>query len=428
MPLRLTRLINPKSHRNSKGSEPTNRFSSSPFRAFRHRSFAVLWTGLLFYRAGFWIGLLTFQILIARLTDSSPLMLGLLSFFSTLPMLLVTPFGGVAADRFDRKHLTLLNQGGMGVAAGVISYMVITGRAESVTVIFAFALLFGVGMAFGIPLNQASVANSVPPEDLRSAVSINSIGLNLARIGGPALAGPILAIWGPGGSFVLWTVATLTGVLAISRITLRPYQPEQDTLGVWGRIRQGIDYVRERPTLIRALSLSAVVTLFGTSYMAILPVVAYKNLEGDDQTFTNLIMLIGLGAIVGAILAGSKWLPLNINTISWAAIAFGLGLGVFGMSDTVWQAAILVVWLGGVNFFNLTCLTTLVQMLAAEEKRGRIMSLLILAWGGLYPIGTLAIGVLGEVITTSNALLVFGLVLAAYGTWSLTRPVVQTST
>ena len=397
---------------------PRDGDSTSALRAFRHRSFTVLWTGLFFYRAGFWIGLLTFQLMVARLTDNSPWMLGMLSFFSSIPMLVVTPFVGVVADRLDRKRLIVANQGSMGIAAAVISYLVITGRADSVAMMFGFALVFGVGLAFAIPINQAAVANSVPPEDLRSAVSINSIGLNLTRIGGPALAGPILALWGPGGTFVLWAVGSLAGAAAISMIRLRPYQPEQDTLGVIGRIRKGIEYVRDRPTIMKALALTAMVTVFGSSYMAVLPVVAYDTLGGNDQTFTMMIMLIGLGAMLGAFVAGSGRLPLNLSTITWGAIAFGAVEGLFGLTRTVWGAGILVTVAGGLNFFLLTCLTTLVQTLAEEAKRGRVLSLFVLVWGGLFPFGTLAVGALGETITTGYALAAFGSVLVAYCLWA----------
>ena len=399
-------------------ASPGDGGSTSVLRAFRHRSFTVLWTGLFFYRAGFWIGLLTFQLMVARLTDNSPWMLGLLSSFSSIPMLVVTPFVGVVADRLDRKRLIVVNQASMGIAAAVISYLVIAGRADSVVMMFGFALVFGVGLAFSIPINHAAVANSVPTEDLRSAVSINSIGLNLARIGGPALAGPILALWGPGGTFALWAVAALAGAVAISMITLRPYQPEQDTLGVIGRMRAGIEYVRERPTIMRALAMAAMVTIFGSSYMAVLPVVAYDTLGGNDQTFTMMIMLIGLGAMLGAFAAGSGRLPLNLSTITWAAVAFGVVEGLFGLTRTVWMAGILVTVAGGVNFFLLTCMTTLVQILATESKRGRVMSLFVLAWGGLFPIGTLVLGALGETITTPYALAVFGSVLVVYSLWA----------
>lgn len=393
--------------------------STSTLRAFRHRSFTVLWTGLFLYRSGFWIGLLTFQTMVAGLTDNSPLMLGLLSFFSSIPMLVVTPFGGVVADRLDRKMLIVINQAGMGTAAAIISYLVISGRAESVSVIFALATVLGVGLAFGIPLNQAAVANSVPSRDLRSAVSINSIGLNLARIGGPALAGPILVLWGPGGSFTLWAVVTVLGALAISRITLRPYEPDPDTLGVLGRIRDGITYIRERRTLIRALALASVLTVFGASYMAVLPVVAYGTLGGTDRTFTTLIMLVGLGAMVGAYFAGSGRLPLDMSTIIWGTVTFALAEALLGLARSFWMAAILVPFVGGLNFFTLTCLTTLVQTLAVESKRGRVMSLLMLAWGGLFPIGSLTIGALGELVGTSYALIAFGTVLGAYSFWAL---------
>lgn len=386
--------------------------------AFRHRSFTVLWTGLFFYRAGFWIGLLTFQLMVARLTGNSPWMLGLLSFFSSIPMLVVTPFVGVVADRLDRKRLIVANQASLGVAAAVISYLVIAGRADSVLMIFGFALVFGVSLAFAIPVNQTAVANSVPPEDLLSAVSMNSIGLNLARIGGPALAGPILALWGPAGTFGLWAVAALSGAAAISMITLRPYQPEQDALGVIGRIRAGIDYVRERPTIMKALAMAAMVTVFGTTYMAVLPVVAYDTLGGSDQTFTMLIMLIGLGAMLGAFAAGTGRLPLDMSTITWGAVAFGVVEGLFGLTRAVWVAGILVTVAGCLNFFLFTCLTTLVQTLATESKRGRVMSLFVLAWGGLFPLGTLALGALGETITTPYALAAFGSVLVVYSLWA----------
>lgn len=397
---------------------PRNRGSTSTLRAFRHRSFTVLWAGLFFYRVGFWIGLLTFQLMVARLTRNSPWMLGLLSFFNSIPMLVVTPFVGVVADRLDRKLLIVANQVVMGVAAAVMSYLVIVGRADSVVVMFGFALVFGVGLAFAIPINQAAVANSVPPEDLRSAVSTNSIGLNLARIGGPALAGPILALWGPGGTFAVWAVAALSGAVATSMITLRPYQPEQDTLGVFARMRQGIEYVRERPTIMKALAMATMVTVFGTSYMAVLPVIAYDTLGGSDQTFTMLIMLIGLGAMLGAFTAGSGRLPLNMTTITWAAVAFGVVEGLFAVTRSVWAAGILVTVAGGLNFFLLTCLTTLVQTLATESKRGRVMSLFVLAWGGVFPLGTLVLGALAEAISTPYALAAFGSVLVVYSLWA----------
>jgi len=201
-------------------------------------------------------------------------------------------------------------------------------------------------------------------------------------------------------------------------ITLRPYQPEQDTLGVIGRIRQGIEYVRDRPTIMKALIMATMVTVFGTSFMAVLPVVVYDTLGGSDQTFTMMIMLIGLGAMLGAFVAGSGRLPLDLSTIMWGGVAFGVAEGLFGLTRTVWTAGILVTVAGGRSFFLLTCLTTLVQTLATESKRGRVMSLFVLAWGGLFPFGTLALGALGERITTSFALAAFGSVLAAYSLWA----------
>ena len=164
--------------------------------------------------------------------------------------------------------------------------------------------------------------------------------------------------------------------------------------------------------------MAAMVTVFGTSYMALLPAVVYDTLGGNDQTFTRLIMLVGLGAMLGAFVAGSGRLPLNLSTITWGAVAFGVVEGLFGLTRTVWAAGILVTVGGGLNFFLLTCLTTLVQTLATESKRGRVLSLFVLAWGGLFPFGTLVLGALGEAISTPYALAAFGSVLVVYSLWA----------
>ena len=153
---------------------------------------------MLLYRVGFWVGAITFQWLIARATDSSPLMLGLLGFFNLAPMVVFTPFGGVLADRLDRRKLMVTTQLSMAAVAGLLTLLTVIGRADSVLMLFSFAFVLGVVLSFNTPANQAAVANSVPDEDLGSAISLNAIGLNLARIGGPAVVGPLLLVAGAG--------------------------------------------------------------------------------------------------------------------------------------------------------------------------------------------------------------------------------------
>ena len=379
--------------------------------AFRHRGFTVLWSSMLLYRLGFWIGSITFQWLVARVTDNSPLMLGLLAFFNLIPMLVMTPIGGVVADRLGRSQIMVVTQFFMAAAAGLLTLLVVLGRADSLFALFSFAFVFGVVLSFNAPANQAAVANSVPDEDLRSAISLNSIGLNLARIGGPALAAPLILAWGAGASFGLWALVSVIAAIGIRTITLRPYEPEPDTLGVMGRIAQGFDHVRERPPALLALTLVAVVTVFGQSYSAVVAVIAYDTLGAGDRAFTLLVTFTGIGAMLGALAAGTGRLSLSLPRLTMWAVGYSVVQAAFGMSRTLWLSLVLIAVVGGLNFFLMTSLNVLLQNLTAESKRGRVMSLFMLAWGGLYPVGGLAVGFVGELITVPNTLVLFAGVL-----------------
>ena len=379
--------------------------------AFRHRGFTVLWSSMLLYRLGFWIGSITFQWLVARVTDNSPLMLGLLAFFNLIPMLVMTPIGGVVADRLGRSQIMVVTQFFMAAAAGLLTLLVVLGRADSLFVLFSFAFVFGVVLSFNAPANQAAVANSVPDEDLRSAISLNSIGLNLARIGGPALAAPLILAWGAGASFGLWALVSVIAAIGIWTITLRPYEPEADSLGVMARIAQGFDHVRERPPALLALTLVAVVTVFGQSYSAVVAVIAYDTLGAGDRAFTLLVTFTGIGAMLGALAAGTGRLSLSLPRLTMWAVGYSVVQAAFGMSRTLWLSLVLIAVVGGLNFFLMTSLNVLLQNLTAESKRGRVMSLFMLAWGGLYPVGGLAVGFVGELITVPNTLVLFAGVL-----------------
>ena len=372
---------------------------------------------MLFYRLGFWIGSITFQWMVARVTDNSPLMLGLLAFFNLIPMLVVTPVGGVVADRVGRGQILVVSQFFMSAAAGLLTLLVVLGRAESVSVLFAFAFVFGVVLSFNAPANQAAVANSVPQADLRSAISLNSIGLNLARIAGPALAGPVILAWGAGASFGMWALVSVMATLGISTITLTPYEPEADSLGVVRRIVQGFEHLRDRPPALLALTLVAVLTIFGQSYSAVVAVIAFDTLGQGDRAFTLLVTATGVGAMVGALAAGTGRLPSSLPRLAMWTVGFALVQAALGMSRSLGAALVFISLVGGLNFFLMTSLNVLLQHLTAESKRGRIMSLFMMAWGGLYPIGGLAVGFVGERISVPTTLVVFAAVLAVLSLW-----------
>ena len=390
-------------------------------RAFRHRTFVVLWSSMLVYRVGFWVGSITFQWLVARTTDTSPLMLGLLSFFNLIPMLLLSPLSGVLADRIDRRHIMVVTQAFVAVVAGFLAVLIATGHGDSLPALFTFAFVFGIAMAFNAPANQAAVANAVPREDLGSAISLNAIAMNLSRIAGPALAGPMLIAWGAGPTFGLWALMSLAGAVALGRITFTPYEPEVNTHGVFRRIADGIDHARDRSPALLALALVGAVSALGTSYVAVIAVIAYDTLGQGDRAFTMLVSFTGIGAIIGALFAGHRNLTPSLSHVAWWAAAYGLVQGAFAMSRSLALSLMLIALVGGLNFYVMTSLNTLLQHLIAEAKRGRVMSLFMLAWAGLYPVGSLGLGALGQAVSLPAALLAFALVLSAFSVWVATR-------
>src|SRR5262245_52521713 len=161
-----------------------------PLRALRHHTFALLWGSNVVGFLGFWISTVTFQWLVVRLTDNDALMIGLLYFFMNIPIVLLSPFGGVIADRFDRRRVIVAAQYGTALIAGGLAIAVFTGHA-SLPVVFAAAAGVGTMLALNGPASQAVVANVVPRVDMPSAVSLQSVGVNLARVAGPALAAPL---------------------------------------------------------------------------------------------------------------------------------------------------------------------------------------------------------------------------------------------
>ena len=167
-----------------------------------------------------------------------------------------------------------------------------------------------------------------------------------------------------------------------------------------------------------ALGLVAVLTIFGTSYSALIAVIAYDTLGLGDGAFTLLVTFTGIGALLGALIAGARRLPLSLSRLASWAVAYGVVQAVFGMSRSLWMALAMIILVGGINYFLMTSLNVLLQHLTSEARRGRVMSLFMLARGGLYPIGSLLLGSVGELISIPTALVVFAVVLIGFSLWS----------
>ena len=394
----------------------------SVLRAFRHREFRLVWTTFAVGQFGFWIAFISSQALMARLTDSSGMWLGLLYFVNFIPMLVFTPFAGVVADRLERRRIVVAAYSVLTVVMAGLATLTLAGYARP-ALLLPFAFAVGTVFAFNSPANHSMVVNAVPRGDLASGIALQSVGGNLARVVGPTIAAPILAIWNEGAAFAIYAAGSLAVVVLLSRIRLSPYTPESDDGHFWRRLRRGFEHARERPPALAALFVLATSSIFAGAYLAMLPVIAKDVFGRGGSGFATLAAVTGLGSVIGALTTGLRHSMPTLRSAALLVTGFGASLALFALAPTWGAALVAVVFVGAFYFSGMTTLNTLLQYLADENMRGRISGLFVIGWGGLVPIGGLWQGLLSGAIGVRATTLLAGSVTAlfALGTAALRK-------
>ncbi len=381
------------------------------FRALRYRDFRLIFAAFLLSQSGFWITHISLQGLMARQSGNDPLIQGLLSFVLYLPGFLLAPPAGLLADRVSRKAIALLCQAGIALAAGGLAALVGFGAATPEHVL---ALSFGLGVCFAFsgPAQSAIIANSVPRSDLGSAVALHSALNNLTRVAGPALAAPLLATGHFELAFVFYALAAALSAGFTFALKVAPHPVALEQRGVIRRMLLGFEHARGRPPALRALSLIAMLTLFGVSHHTLLPVFAESAL-GRMEWFTALAVATGAGAIAGALTSGFR--PPELRLAARDLVLYGAALFAFSQMRHVAMALVCQVLVGYFYFSLTTNLQTLIQQLVDDPMRGRVMSLFGVCWGGLVPFGGLAMGGAARALGASATIAIGAVVCIAYG-------------
>ena len=384
------------------------------FRALRHREFALLFVAFVIGQTGFWVSHISLQWVMVQLTDADPFQQGLLFFALFIPALVVAPLAGVVADRLDRRHIVIVAYCTIACWAGALATFT---AADVMTPLLALGLALGLGTSFAFlsPAMLAGVANAVPEEDLSSAISLQSAANNITRIVGPALAAPILAFAGAEVSFLVYVGAAAVVVVLLARIRFTPYVPDDDRSGIVRRIADGLAHARERRPALPALGLVAVMSVFGVSHVALIPLYARAVLGGDEGTFALIAVVTGFGALIGALVTGYRRSVPTLRTGALSLLAFGAVLGAFAAVDDLGLALVLQFAVGFFYFATMTSLQTLIQHLVDESRRGRAMSLFQVAWAGLVPIGGLLLGSVAGFAGVRWTIGAGAVVCAAYG-------------
>ena len=318
----------------------------------------------------------------------SPFLLGAVGFAGQIPVFLVAPIGGIAADRVDRRRLVIATQTASMILAGILAWLTLSNRVE-VWHIFVLAALLGVVNAFDIPGRQSFLVDMVGKEDLMNAIALNSSMFNGARIVGPAVAGILVSRIGEGSCFAA-NAASYIAVIAGLLLMKVHCPPRAGNNSPIEDIVEGFRWVN-RTKIIRALLLLiGLVSLVGMPYTILMPIFADQILHGGAQGLGILMGATGVGALFGALTLAAKTGVKGLGRlVAITCAAFGASLILFSFSRWFWVSAAVILPAGYAMMLQMACSNTLIQTMVPDQLRGRVMSLYSMMFMGMAPIGAL---------------------------------------
>ncbi len=338
---------------------------------------------------GTWMQMAAQSWLVLTLTHSATT-LGLIIALQTLPVLLLAPYGGVVADRVDKRKLMIALQSAMGVQALILGVLTVTGDVQ-LWEIGVLAVVLGLNNAFENPARQSFMLEMVGPESLRNAVSLNSVLVNVARIIGPAVAGLLIATVGEGICFLANSASFIAVVLSLSTLDVGAINPSPPSGREPGQLREGLRYVWRTPALAAPLAMMALVGCLAYEFQVSLPVMAREGLHVGAAGFGFMTAAMGVGAVVGGLLVAGMGRT-GMATMVLAATAFGLFLLLAGIAPTLPLELCALALVGGASIAFMATGNTTLQLAADPSMRGRVMALWFVAFQGSTPIGGPIVG------------------------------------
>ena len=380
------------------------------FDAFRSRNFALLWTGSFVANVGIWMQSVAMGWLIYSLTSSAS-WLGRVGFASAVPTLLLGLLGGAIIEHADRRRLLCACSLLFTVCGAALAAITLTGVVE-IWMIMLISLVSGTATAFFMPVFQAVLPSTVPPAILMTAISLNSISFNVARIIGPVIGGFVMTSGGVGWCFALNGASFLVMFGAALALDMpRRQVATQPRIG--HVLRAGIDYARRHPLIRALLVLCITMSLFGFPYIVLMPAVARDVLHLEATGFTLLFSAVGAGAVAGglALAYAGDVRRKGLLVVSCSGV-FGLLLIVLGNVTTFVAAASVLACAGFAMIVCIASLNTLIQITVADEMRARVMSMMTVSLFGLPTLGAWILGALGDRIGITHALSIGGGIVA----------------
>jgi predicted MFS family arabinose efflux permease len=379
------------------------------FQAFQYRDFRLMWFGACTSSIGTWMQIVAQGWLIYRLSHS-PFLLALDQFLGGIPIFLFSLIGGVVADRAERRKILLGSQYVQMASATILTLLVATGHVH-VWHMLCLSFISGLAQAFGGPAYQALIPTLVNREDMPNAIALNSIQFNMAVTIGPALAGLALAKLGEQWCFGLNALSFLAPIISLSMITAR-YLPEKTTESMFGSLKEGIVFVRKQGSMEALIVLAFCMTALSMPMRTYIPVFVKDVFHRGPETYGNLLSLMGIGSICGSlIMAGMGNASHKGRVALTGLISLGAGISIFSFSRSLPLSYAMLGLVGASMMAVFATVTSLVQMTATNQMRGRVMSVYNCAFRGGMPMGNLLSGWLVPVFTAPVVLGLNGLAL-----------------
>lgn len=363
-------------------------------------------TGALFSNAGTWMHRVAQSWLVLTITGDAA-MLGLVVAAQFAPMLFLAPWAGVLADRHDRRRLLMYTQIGMGLQALGLAILTLSGHATGASVL-AFGLLLGVFTALDGPARQSIVSDLVPPDQVVNAVALNSANFNAARLVGPAVAGLMIAAWGPGWVFLVNAATFAVMFAALRRIRLAP--TVRDTKR--GGLRDGVAYVRRRPDLWFVILTAGAVAMLVFNFPITIPLMVTDEFSAGARSFGVLTSLMAIGSLVAALVQARR-ARTDLRLVTVAAAIAGLVAVIAGLMPNVITFAAVLIAGGAAALTMMTAANSYLQTHTDDEHRSRVMALYMAVFFGTTPLGAPLIGALAEQFGPRAALIVPGVASVA---------------
>ena len=369
------------------GETATTAKGRSSFRALRSRPFRLYFGGQVVSASGSFLQQTAIGWLVLELTGS-PSDLGLVLAASGIPSLLFGPWGGAVADRVDLRKLLLGTQTLYCLLAALLWVLALTGEA-SVAALVAVGVASGVVQIADSPARQALVSRLVPPDDLASAVSLNGVVVNSARVVGPALAGVLIVTVGTTVCFGLNALSYLAVIAAL--FVIRPRKAGGPAPPGRRGVKEGLRYAAGRQQLWLPLVMMSVVGLLAFNFAVVLPVFAKETFHGSGGTYGLLTTMLSVGAIAGSLAVGLIHHPRRPYLV-FAALGFGITSAATAVAPNVAVACVALVVTGATAFCFVTLCSTTLQLHSSSAYRGRIMALWVFVYLGTTPIGSIVTG------------------------------------